>query len=261
MKRLLIPLIIILTTSAAVAQEAEFTADRPGASTGPSVVGHRVVQLEQGMSLNCDDYEASFTFSNTLIRYGLFDGMELRLAGDGILYSSYDNGTCTPDIKASFSGLSVGTKIRCFEGRGAIPAISLLADIVIPHTGGRDFATDYPVPSLYLLFENPVTDWLSIGYNVGAEWDDARPMAEAFVALCLGFAPTERFGCFVESYNNLSRNGNRYFVDVGINYMLSERLQLDAAVDIDVCDPARTFAISLGVAWQINNPRARARNN
>ena len=49
MKRLSICLLLAMICMAGYAQETEFTADRPGASTGPGVVGHRVIQLEQGL--------------------------------------------------------------------------------------------------------------------------------------------------------------------------------------------------------------------
>lgn len=114
------------------------------------------------------------------------------------------------------------------------------------------FAVEHVASSLYPLFENPVTDWFSIGYNVGAEWDGLQPAPSAFVALCLGFSLTERLGCFVESYNNLARWGNAYGVDFGFNYMVGERVQLDVAANVDVC-----WAVSMGVVWQINNPKRR----
>lgn len=112
----------------AVAQDdVEFTADRPGTSTGPSTIGHKVIQLEQGVQYDGDGGAGVFTFSNTLLRYGLFDGMELRLGGDGFIY--HPEGATK--FKPAFSGLSLGTKIRCFEGRGAIPAISVLKVLIL----------------------------------------------------------------------------------------------------------------------------------
>ncbi len=240
---------LLFIASSAMAQEVEFTADRPGASTAPTVVGRNVIQLEQGVQYDGDGASGQFTFSNTLLRYGLFDGMELRLAGDALIYNDA-NRWCP-----AFTGLSVGTKICCFEGRGAIPAISLLADLAIPYTGNEGFVVEHLAPSLYLLFENTVTDWLSVGYNVGAEWDGSQPAPSAFVALCLGFSLTERLGCFIESYNNFSRYGNAYGIDFGFNYMVGERVQLDVAANVDVCHPKQCWAVSMGVAWQINNPK------
>lgn len=87
MKRLFIVAALLISIGTAVAQEEiEFTADRPGASTGPGVVGRNVVQLEQGIQYDGDGGAGTITFSNSLLRYGLFDGMELRFGGDAFLY-------------------------------------------------------------------------------------------------------------------------------------------------------------------------------
>lgn len=249
MKRLLIfALSTLFAYSVGAQEQAEFTADRPGASTGPSVVGHHVIQLEQGVQYDGDGGAGVFTFSNTLLRYGLFERMELRLGGDGFIYKPEG----ASKFKPAFSGLSLGTKIACYEGKGAIPAISVLANFTLPYTASKGFESEHLAPSLYLLFENPVNDWFSVGYNVGAEWDGSQAAPTTFVALCLGFNATERLGCFAESYNYFSNGGNIYAVDFGLNYMVARRLQLDLAANLDLCNPAQSWAISFGVAWQIN---------
>ena len=156
--------ILLLCCVEVIGQDyAEFTADRPGASTGPAVVGHRVVQLEQGIQYDGDGGAGTITFSNTLLRYGLFPHMEIRVSGDGFLYRPEDASTGN---KAAFSGLGLGAKISCFEGRGAIPAVSVLADFSIPSTASKGFDVEHLAPSLYLFFENPVNDWFIVGYNV-----------------------------------------------------------------------------------------------
>lgn len=250
MKKLFITILMICASFGAWAQkEAEFTADRPGASTGPAVVGHKVVQLEQGIQYEGDDGAGTFTFSNTLLRYGLFPNMELRLGGDGFLYQQEG---VSQGIKPAFSGLSLGTKIKCFDGRGGIPAVSVLADFSIPCTATEGFNVDHIAPSLYLLFENPVNDRFSIGYNVGAEWDGTLPSPTTFAALCLGFSATDNLGCFVESYNYFNKLGNAYCMDFGLNWQVSRKVQLDIAANMDLTNPSHCWAISCGVAWQIN---------
>lgn len=250
MKRLFSTCVLLLGCLLTQGQEqAEFTADRPGASTGPSVVGHHVVQLEQGIQYDGDGGAGTFTFSSTLLRYGLFPNMELRLGGDGFLYQQDG---ASQGFKPAFSGLSLGTKIKCFEGRGGIPAVSVLADFSLPYTASKGFNVDYLAPSLYLLFENPVNDWFSIGYNVGAEWDGVLPAPTAFVALCLGFSATENLGCFVESHNYFNKLGNVYAMDFGLSWQVCRKVQLDIAANMDLMNPSQCWAISCGVAWQIN---------
>lgn len=250
MRKVFLSIFLVAFGLVAFAQEeVEFTADRPGASTGPSVVGQGVIQLEQGIQYDGDGGTGTFTFSNTLLRYGLFHNMELRLGGDGFLYQ--EDGA-SQRFKPAFSGLSLGTKITCFEGQGAVPAVSVLADFAVPYTASEGFNTEHLAPSLYLLFENPVNDWLSIGYNVGAEWDGSLPAPTAFAALCFGIAATENIGCFVESYNYFSKIGNVYAVDFGFNWMVGKKVQIDLAANLDLLNPSQSWSISCGVAWQIN---------
>ena len=250
MKKLFLLILLAFCDIVIYAQDCvEFTADRPGASTGPSVVGQGVIHLEQGVQYDGEGGAGTFTFSNTLLRYGLFPNMELRLGGDGFLYQ--EDGT-VQGFKPAFSGLSIGTKIKCFDGQGAIPAVSVLADFAVPYTASKGFNVDHLAPSLYLLFDNPVNDWLSIGYNLGAEWDGALPNATTFAAVCLGFTATEKLGCFVESYNYFGELGNIYAMDFGLNWMVGRKVQLDLAANMDLRNPAQCWSISCGVAWQIN---------
>ena len=244
MKKILIIVLMCCVCAGAWAQqeEAEFTADRPGASTGPSVVNRGVFQWEQGMQYDGDGYEGSYTFSNTLLRYGLFDGVEVRLGGDAFL----------TDGDIYFSGLTFGTKIGLYEGQNAVPAISLMANLAIPGTASVDCDVDHLAPSLYLLFENALSDNPSLGYNVGVEWNGYTAKPSAFVALCLGASLTDRLGCFVESYNYFNELGNAYCMDFGLNWQVSRKVQLDIAANMDLTNPAQCWAISCGVAWQIN---------
>ena len=246
MKKIVLLALMIGAFVGVSAQEVEFTADRPGASTGPSVVSRGVIQWEQGVQYAGDGAKGSFTFSNTLLRYGLFDGVELRLSGDGFVYDNLD---CW---QSAFSGLGIGAKISCFEGQGAIPAVAVLADFQIPSTGTEGFAAEYFTPSLYLLFENALSDRLSLGYNVGAEWDGYTPSPATFLAVGLGYSITENLGCFVESYNYLAKESNAYCADFGLSYMVARKVQVDVAADLGLCNPEQSWAVSLGVAWQIN---------
>jgi hypothetical protein len=168
------------------------------------------------------------------------------LSGDGFIYNDLEK------WRPAFSGLTIGTKIACFEGKDAIPAVSLLANLALPKTGSEGFVVERLAPSLYLLFENPVNNWLSVGYNVGAEWDGSEAVPTTFAALCFGFSLTDNLGCFAESYNYFGRYGNIYAVDFGFNLMVARRVQLDIAANLDVCNPRQSWAVSFGVAWQIN---------
>lgn len=102
------------------------------------------------------------------------------------------------------------------------------------------------------MLENTLSDKFSLGYNVGAEWDGSTPTPTAFLALGIGYSVTENMGCFVESYNYLGAEGNAYCADFGFNYMVARKVQIDVAANLDLCNPSQCWAVSCGVAWQIN---------
>ena len=69
MKRIKTVVIFLLVAIALSAQDLDFTADRPGVSTGPATVGRNVIQCEHGLQYDVDGCCGKFTFSNTLFRY------------------------------------------------------------------------------------------------------------------------------------------------------------------------------------------------
>jgi hypothetical protein len=43
-----------------------------------------------------------------------------------------------------------------------------------------------------------------------------------------------------------------YSVDFGVTYMVHPKVQLDVAADLNLQQPDKYYAVSAGVAWQIN---------
>jgi hypothetical protein len=65
----------------------EFSADRPGFATTPSVLRRGLTQVEGAATFSVDTVgntrERSFTFGSLLVRIGVGRSVELRIAGDG----------------------------------------------------------------------------------------------------------------------------------------------------------------------------------
>lgn len=249
--------ILLLSPTLIMAQEetAGFTADRPGESTGPDVMPLHRVQWETGVGFSHTFGVDEFTLNNTLIRYGLTRFAEIRVGID-LLHTRQQTGSAW---RTSVSALSIGTKIKVLEGDGWKPTVSALAELECPHIGSKVNTPDHLAPSLYLLFNNDATDWLGIGYAVGAEWDGSDPAPAAFWALTLSFAPIDKLGMFVESYNRyfqtkdpLLNSHGEYSIDFGVTYMVHRKVQLDVAANLNLQQQAKYYAVSAGVAWQIN---------
>lgn len=254
--------LLLLLTFAVVCMQAQdvenaepqsVAADRPGMATGVGVLPFKAIQWETGFQWDYADRQHSFILPTTMFRFGVAPFAELRLEYDGTLSQTTELNTTQWEYQVE--PLILGTKIRIFDGWKAVPKISFLANVAIPITK-QQFQTTHLAPSLYLLFENDVTNWLNICYNVGAEWNGVDATPSTFLALCLGFNINDQWGAFVESYNYFTRQTNCTEVecnlDAGFTYMPHHRIQLDLYASINCQDPAMYSNVGLGVAWLIN---------
>ena len=242
---------LLMLASLCKAQEElpEFPTDRPGNTWGADVLPHHKVSWENGFGFeSCPDRSRTITLTSTIVRYGLFKNVELRIGTDFLLYN---NG---PGTKYSFgiAPLTIGTKIKMYESSNWLPSIGFLAEVELPHVGSKDLVPPHLAPSMYALFEHSITDWFSLCYNVGAIWDGETATPQTSLSLALWFNITDNIGAFVETYNYLHPNGNQYMTDFGFTWMPSRRVQLDISCDLDFQNLGKYYAVGCGVSWMIN---------
>lgn len=235
------------------AQEGlEFVADRPGATTGPDIAPKYKLIWETGLQYEHDHTdkptEKTLNYHNSLFRFGVSEYAELRL---GIAASQ-----TYPDNQDSYGGISsltVGTKVKVFDGWRAVPKISLLGELLLPGGSNHCYLPQHVGTNLHLLFNNDITSWFSLGYDVGVFWsgnkDEEQP--STFLGACFSFKPTERLGLFVEEYNTLDTT-NQYMTEFGGTYMVSSRVQIDTYIDMNLQHMDKYVNIGLGVVWRIN---------
>ena len=81
----IIPIVLVFLSVLCEAQDKapELITDRPDQTESSSVVPLKSLQIETGFVLENDETDntrqKSFAYNTTLLRYGLFDNMELRL--------------------------------------------------------------------------------------------------------------------------------------------------------------------------------------
>ena len=152
-----------------------------------------------------------------------------------------------------FIPLTIGTKLKLCEGSGILPSIGLLAELQSPHIGSKELLPSHLAPSMYLIFENDVTDWLGIYYNVGEEWDGESATPTTFLGLSFYFSIQDNWGAFVETYNYLHpEEENQYMSEFGLFWQVSRRVQLDMEADFDLKNFGNYYSVGCGVSWMIN---------
>jgi len=247
---LLIALVFICGLCHAQEELPAISADRPGALTGTDVMPLHKLQWETGMGFeSTKDGPHTFTLNNTLLRFGLFENAELRVGTDFLMWN--DGQAMEPSF--GFAPITVGVKANFYEGSGILPSVALLAELQSPHVGTKELLPAHLAPTLHLLFEHTLTDWLGIGYNIGAEWDGETATPTTFLGFGLYFDITEHIGTFVETYNYLHpEDDNQFLTEFGFTWLVSRRVQLDLAADLDFQNLGKFYAVSGGVAWLIN---------
>lgn len=250
MKKSLLFFTLLLIAGMCYAQEEDFSfpTDRPGNVWGTEVLPFHKVSWENGFSFENDLGDRAIALPSTIVRYGIFENVELRVGTDFQL-------TETPPYEAKLFGitpLTIGTKIHCYDGNGILPSIGVLAQLQSPHVGSTDLLPDHLAPAMYLIFENDINDWFAICYNVGAEWDGVTATPTTFLGLNLGFSITDELGTYVETFNYLHPDGNQYLTEIGFTFTPIPRLQLDIEADFDVQNLKDYFRVGCGIAWRIN---------
>ena len=252
MRKGILLLLLISMASFCIAQDKLPTVvpDRPGYTWGAEVTPWHKISWDNGFAFDwTKDEPYALTLNSTILRYGIFENVELRVGTDFLMYRE------EPDSKPVFgiAPLAIGTKIKLYEGNGVLPAIAVLAELKSPHIGAKDQLPSHLAPAMYAIFEHAIGERFSICYHAGLEWDGETTTPTTFLALALGYSITESLGTFVETYNYLHPvDGNQYMTEFGLTWLVSRRVQLDIEADLDFQHLGQYYSIGCGVAWMIN---------
>lgn len=263
-------------------------ADRPGAGTGTNVLDRGFVQWESGIEVAHWDDVHLLTLPTSLLRFGVCRWAELRLEYTGVLAvddkESQNKFYKKPRAEYYFEPLWLGAKFGVWGGSDEqglcwIPRTSVMVNVGLPLTS--QMAADMPVSGkIDVLFENDLTNWLTLGYELGVYWELWIPEPTIFAALNLNFAVNDKVGLFVESFNNFAPEFPRpvaygedaskkhYFIsnanlDLGATFLVHPRLQLDIYAGCNLFSslssyamPSNSVFVGMGVSWLIAGQEA-----
>ncbi len=242
-------LTILLVPLFTIAQKNDgFTADRPGATTGPDVLPKGRLQWETGIGWERSKIESmtvdTWAINTSLLRWGFSETAELRLQAN-YLHSSVDG-----ESYDGFADVAIGTKMKLLEGKKALPTISMLANVYIPGGSDANYLPEQWGGQIGLLFQNQLTPSISLGYEGDLIWsDDSRPTV--FYGICLGIDITDKISIGLEEYNNNFSEGTESWAEISVGWQVAPRIQLDLGTDISLNYPSRYQNLMLGIAWQI----------
>jgi hypothetical protein len=224
-----------IVSAPAMAEEDYINADRPGLSEGSAVVRPGTFQIETGIQREYREIEEineQSTLIPTLLRLGIWSGMELRVETD--LYTRSRIAEPEADVVRpdGFAPVSVGFKYNAFEGE----TTSLGAIVrVFPPSGTNDFSSTHVTGDLRLVADwDFAPDW-SLNPNIGVsidENDDGGVFASLLAAATLSYGLTDQLEIFIDTaLQSPESEGGKTGVafDGGVAVLLGHDVQLDVS--------------------------------
>jgi len=232
--------------------------DRPGIADGSNVVGAGRFQVESGLQREWrrDGAERErLTYVPTLLRLGIDAHWEARIEGNAFGWQKQSDLVNGVSHSAGAMPVSVGVKynVQASDDSGK-PGYGAIVR-VFPHSGSETFGTHRATGDARLVADVPLAgDW-SLNPNIGVATDedsDGRQYNTALLAVTLGYAASKQLNLFVDTgmqSREQRHGGGQVIVDIGMAYMLTPDLQLDASIGRGVhgSTPPHAFA-SAGVS-------------
>jgi len=235
----------------------QIDADRPHVGTGAYVVAPGQVQVELGGQWQHAGEVRSFA-SPVLVRIGLADRVEARVASDGLL---------TRDAPAAYErgigNTQLGVKIRLLGGAdepylSVMPAVSLgLASRDKGLGSGESDAT------VTLLAGHALGRRLhgEVNYGIGGIGDPAGRFAQHLLTGAVVHQSTPRLQSYVEAawWSRQARGGRAVsFIDYGVIFALVPRVLVDAGAFTGVTKATPDYGLFTGLSFAVGPDRARS---
>ncbi len=251
-KNILLPCLLLVVITA-TAQIEKIDTDRPDQTESAFVIPKKYIQVEGGFIAEKQNiYAHNYTIPTVLTKYGLSKKTELRLITelnftDNKLYNFGETTINTP--------LQLGFKTALWEAHGLLPKTSFilhgaLQDIGYSGQNGtiktKEIACNYR-----LTLQHTITKKISLGYNIGMEWERLSEAPAYVYSIATGFNLGEKWYAYAEAFGALVQNEQPCNnLDAGIAYYVNDNLKLDISAGVGVNDNAPPDYFAAGVSFR-----------
>ena len=255
---------LVVVAGTAWGQQSEpLVTDRPDLTESSSVVGEGMFQLEtsfQWEKFETGPFEERSVFTPTLLRLGVTDRLELRLASGALSHVSVSLGGGSDDGTLGYSPLSFGAKYLFMDAdpSGGIPSLGAILHVEIP-SGSGAFSTEDVAISFVVAADWDLSDRWSLGVNGGglyADDDVAGSETWGLVTSALGFGITDQTGAFVELAVDglgLEKDARAVIFDAGVTNLITNGMQVDAALGSGLTDETNPdFFVTVGFSLRVS---------
>lgn len=220
--------------------------DRPDQTESPYITPRGYLQFESGFNYEKDGGVWSALYPTLLSKYGFNERCELRLITE---YAGVGMGD------SSFSGsqpLVIGFKSRLLDEKGIFPMVSVICHLTTPFLSDKRFKPAYYAPSFRFLLQHNISDRISVGYNLGAEWDGETAEPTFIYTVTTAISLSNKIGFYIEAFGFAPQQGTaRHQADGGFTYLFSDNAQLDISGGFALTENAPDYYTSLGFSFRL----------
>jgi hypothetical protein len=248
----MLSLITALPSATALAQDDDdVNADRPGVGTSAATVARGALQLETGVD-HARERRARATERRTslgtLLRYGVLDGVELRLEGEPVVALR------GPEDETNIGDIVLSVKLRILEGAEGVPrpTLSLLPALKLP-TAPEPIGSER-VDAALLGLASFGFGRLSADLNAGlaaiGQEGGSSYVVQGLTSATVSGDVTEKLSLLGEIfYRSPDERGGDHLVGVtvGAVYGLTRRLVIDTAVITSLVGRGPDYRIQAGL--------------
>ncbi|MEP7164168.1 MAG: transporter [Ferruginibacter sp.] len=238
---------ILLINTAAAQELPPIQTDRPDQTECPFTVPKKYFQAEAGFSYEKINKKLSSVLLPTfLFKYGISERTELRLITE-IEMQKY-----LTEKNTGLNPVTIGFKTNLVQERGIIPMISFIGHLTLPHVASSKNTSIYYAPAFRFTMQHTLSSKISLGYNLGAEWDGFTPEPAFIYTLTTGFSLTEKIGSFIELYGFAPQQSEAdHRADAGITFLLNNNMLFDIAGGIGLNSHAASYFIGAGFSFRV----------
>lgn len=248
----LLNIILLLVTVHGLGQDA-LNPDRPGESRTPELVKGNNLQFEVGfMKEKIDDNLNFYQHPEGVIRYGLFNALELRMK----LVSQTIKDNSSKNSLKGIAPVYFGVKAKILPEYKWLPSIGALAEVGVPSLASGDFFVDGIPFEFRTLFNHNITSRFSLQYNFGVAWNETNNQKDNkqwMYTISPTYKITDQFHLFIEEYAFL-RNGTgaEHYFDGGVQYFISNDFVIDLCSGVGLSDISSDYFVEGGLSYRFN---------
>ncbi|MBN2172722.1 MAG: transporter [Bacteroidales bacterium] len=257
---ILIPLFFILSSQVGAQSDTipTIVADRPTQAESPYLVKKCYFQLETGgIYVNRNEPQdeiEQISLGTTMIRYGVFENLEVRASGSFEIVNIKSETEETDSTISGIGPISAGFKVFVVKEKGIRPQMAIVGNITIRYLGHEHFSPTYSYPIGKLVCSHTLSKRFTLGYNGGFGYNGENPDGYFLYAVFLGFKISHLVWSFIEVYGNFD-HGNlpNHLADAGLTFRIRNNLQADISGGMGFDKDVDRYFVSAGLSWRIPN--------